>query len=155
MNDGNSVFVPAIRYMRTEAERRDQLLSWGRPDRAFFASGACHILAFRFSDRHADTSHRIILIHPINDLPGAHVYVQREGWAFDFIGWTPEHVALSETAAACRARWPGWDYEKVEVIDDLHTFCARWGHRPPAGFAFDVVERADRFVERFPARPDS
>jgi hypothetical protein len=156
VNDGDGAFVPAIRHMRTDAERRDQLLSWSRPDDAFFASGACHILAFRFCHRHAERSHRIILIHPTNDLPGAHVYVESQGWAFDFNGWTPEDVLLSRTAAECRTRWPGWDYERVEVFDvDLPAFCARWGHRPAAGFALNVIERADRFVERFPARHDS
>jgi len=34
-------------YRRTQAEREDQLLSWQRGDRAFFAAGACHILAWR------------------------------------------------------------------------------------------------------------
>jgi hypothetical protein len=33
-------------YRRTQAERDDQLLSWQRGDRAFFAAGACHILAW-------------------------------------------------------------------------------------------------------------
>jgi hypothetical protein len=155
VNVDDGVFVPAIRYMRTDAERRDQLVSWRRPDHAFFASGACHILAFRFARRDADTSRRIILIHPTDDLPGSHVYVASQGSAFDFNGWTSEDVLLSQTAAECRARWPGWDYERVEVVDDdLEGFCVRWGHRRAADFVFDVVERADRFLDRFPARPD-
>ncbi|MBE1611454.1 hypothetical protein [Actinopolymorpha pittospori] len=32
-------------YRRTPAQRADQRLAWERPDEAFFASGACHILA--------------------------------------------------------------------------------------------------------------
>ena len=33
---------------RTEAQKKDQALSWRRCDRTFFASGACHVLAREF-----------------------------------------------------------------------------------------------------------
>jgi hypothetical protein len=41
----------AITYRRTPQQRADVSLSWARPDRAFFAAGAGHILAYRFLQR--------------------------------------------------------------------------------------------------------
>lgn len=89
-----------------------------------------------------------MLVHPVAGLPGSHVYVTDGFWAFDFNGWTPEEVLLAESAVECRRRWPSWDFERIEVGDDLEDFCQRWHHRPPGEFAFDVVERADRFLDR-------
>jgi hypothetical protein len=150
-----SGFVPAIRYMRTDAERRDQRLSWARSDRAFFASGACHVLAFRLVHRHPERHYRVVLIRPHEARPGSHAYATDGVWAFDFNGWTLESILLTETAAACRHRWPSWDFDRIEidVNIDLDQFCRRWRHRPPTDFALDVVTRADRFINCFPPKP--
>lgn len=153
MEPEGPAFVPAIRYMRTDAERQDQRLSWARSDEAFFASGACHILAFQFMQRRSDDRYRAILIRPSDGLPGSHVYVTDGSWAFDFNGWTPESTLLTATTAECRRRWPSWECELIRTDGDLDAFCRRWSHRPPADFAFDVLERADRFLDRFPPHP--
>ncbi|HEX3588635.1 MAG TPA: hypothetical protein VHV74_03310 [Pseudonocardiaceae bacterium] len=42
------MYQPPSAVARTPLERADQLASWQRPDQAFFAAGACHILAFAF-----------------------------------------------------------------------------------------------------------
>ena len=39
--------VPAGRFRRTPLERSDQRIAWDRTDEAFFAAGACHVLAYR------------------------------------------------------------------------------------------------------------
>jgi hypothetical protein len=39
-------------YRRTQAQRDDQSVSWHRTDRAFFAAGACHILAWTCRELH-------------------------------------------------------------------------------------------------------
>jgi hypothetical protein len=148
-------FVPAIRYMRADAERRDQRLSWARSDRAFFASGACHVLAFRLVHRHPGGRYRVVLIRPHEGLPGSHAYATDGVWALDFNGWTLESILLCESADECRQRWPSWDFDRIEVdVDvDLDQFCRRWGHRLPSDFAFDVVKRADRFIDCLPPEP--
>lgn len=150
-----SGYVPAIRHMRTDAERRDQRLSWARPDTAFFASGACHVLAFRFVRRHPDEGYRVILLRPHEEFPGSHAYATDGTWAFDFNGWVLESTLLAESAAECLQRWPSWDFDRIEIdVDlDLDLFCRRWGHRRPADFGFDVVNRADRFLDCFPPEP--
>jgi hypothetical protein len=59
--------------------------------------------------------------------------------------------------AECRRRWPTWDFDRIELNADvdLELFCQRYRHRPPDRFADDVVQRADRFLERFAPGPPS
>jgi hypothetical protein len=42
------MYQPGIVFKRTPEERADIFLAWKRDDKAFFAAGACHILAFLF-----------------------------------------------------------------------------------------------------------
>lgn len=49
-------------YRRTDLERRDQQVSWERPDKAFFAAGACHVLAWACLEVHADRPLRLAAI---------------------------------------------------------------------------------------------
>jgi hypothetical protein len=53
------VLEAAGTYRRTDLERRDQQVSWERPDKAFFAAGACHVLAWACLEVHADRSLRL------------------------------------------------------------------------------------------------
>jgi len=45
------MYRPAGMFRRTPEERADQEVSWRRTDQAFFAAGACHILAWEFVAR--------------------------------------------------------------------------------------------------------
>ena len=154
VHEAASEFVPAVTLMRSDVERRDQEASWNRPDDAFFAAGACHVLAFTLLERHPQEDYTAIYIRPRGDQLGSHVYVSAGAWAFDFNGWTMERRFLAETAAECRRRWPDWDYDAVPVVDSLEGFCRTWNHRLPSGYAGDVVARANclsRPLRRFPA----
>jgi hypothetical protein len=77
-------YDPPVRYTRTAAERADQLLSWQRGDKAFFAAGACHILAWAFLQR-GDRSAGFtpVGIHRVGNRSMDHVYVSDGTWAFD------------------------------------------------------------------------
>lgn len=141
--------------MRSEVERRDQQASWGRTDDAFFAAGACHVLAFTLLQRCPDQDFTAIYISPHDDLPGGHVYVSGGAWAFDFNGWTREGQFLAATAAECRRRWPQWNYERIPILDSLEWFCQTWNHRLPSGYAGDVIERANAYLDRFPRTPST
>ncbi|HLZ14942.1 MAG TPA: hypothetical protein VKQ34_03020, partial [Candidatus Saccharimonadales bacterium] len=83
-------YEPGLRYMRTDAEYRDPFLAWKRSDKAFFASGACHILAHMFLSLHFDEGFKLIYIRPKGKHPGNHLYASNDTWAFDFNGWTRE-----------------------------------------------------------------
>lgn len=146
-------FTAAIELMRTPAEREDQALSWARPDRAFFAAGACHVLAFRFRELHRHEPWELVHIRPHDGFMGSHVYVTDGKWAFDFNGWTQEQHLLEETARRCRARWPDWDFERVPLVVSLEQFCADNRHRLPNEYAFDPLPRADAYISQFDPRP--
>lgn len=146
-------FTAAIELMRTPAERADPLRSWQRPDRAFFAAGACHILAFRFRKLHADEDWDVIHICPHAGFTGDHLYVTDGEWAFDFNGWTRETFLLEETARRCCALWPAWGFDRVPIVGSLEQFCADHHHRLPSEYAFDPRPRADAFIGGFGPRP--
>lgn len=149
------MYESTLKYTRTPAERADQFLSWQRSDKAFFASGACHILAYVFKDLHPDRNIQLIYIQPPKKFNGAgtHVYALDDEWAFDFNGWSKEDELLKTTKAAYQKKHPGWDYQKIIITDDLETFCKKKFHRPPAYFAYLPWERAYKYIKTFDEFP--
>lgn len=107
-----SMYQPGIIYERTPAENRDMFLSWQREDKAFFASGACHILARLFVMLHPDEGFELIHIKPTKRTKGHHMYASNGTWAFDFNGWTLEEELLQSYVAAYEKAVPGWSYER-------------------------------------------
>ncbi len=146
-------FIPAVRLRRTERERRDQHASWERTDEAFFAAGACHVLAFTLLARHPRHGRAAVLLRPVGGLPGSHVYVRCGRWAFDFNGWTAETDFLAANMAECLKIWPAWDYERVDIAESIENVCATWNLRPPSNFAGDAIARANAYLDRFPSDP--
>lgn len=47
-------------YRRTQVQRDDQRSSWIRDDQAFFAAGACHVLAWTCHETYAKQDLRIV-----------------------------------------------------------------------------------------------
>lgn len=146
-------YVTPLRHQRSDAERADPALAWQRSDEAFFASGACHILAFTFRELHPERDLTLRFIDPATGFPGTHLYVVERGWAFDFDGWTREDELLAVTEEAWRGAHPGWSCEVGDIDTDLETFCADHLHRPPGDFARDPRPRARAFIARLPASP--
>jgi hypothetical protein len=144
------MYRPSARFRRTEAERQDQLLSWKRDDVAFFAAGACHILAFAFMETYPDAGFHPVGLWPCEVTDPSHVYVTDGTWAFDHDGWTLQSELLKVT----RAAEPLSDFQSRPIHMDLDTFCVDHHHRPRQLFAFDPWERALRFIAQFPA-PDA
>ena len=153
MPEPNPEFIPAIRLRHTELERRDQHASWTRTDEAFFAAGACHVLAFALLSRHPREDRTAVFLRPVGGLPGSHVYVRRGAWAFDFNGWTTEDVLLAANTAECRQSWPAWECDRIDIAEPIETFCVTWNHRLPRDFAGDAMARANRYLDRFPGDP--
>lgn len=129
-------------------------MAWSRSDKAFFAAGACHVLAFTFHDLHPDEGYEIIHIKVNSqDANGTHVYESDGEWAFDFNGWTKETELLHETEKAERSAYPNWTYERIVVKEDLEAFCKNNNHRPPAYFAYLPWERTYKYIEQFDSKP--
>jgi hypothetical protein len=145
---------PPARHTRTPAERGDQLLSWQRNDKAFFAAGACHILAWAFlRDERRALGFSPAGLRPVGARHVHHVYVCDGRWAFDHDGRTREDELLTVTRAAHQQVNPGETIEQVALPDDLEQYCAENYSRLPSQYAFDPLPRANAYLERFSARP--
>lgn len=142
-----------IRFQRSPEERADPALFWQRADPAFFAAGACHILAFAARDRRPELAIRFL--DPAPGYVGTHLYAVDGEWAFDFAGWHREQELLDVTEAAYVAAYPGWTADVSTIGDDvdLEAFCSDHLHRAPRYYAHDPRPRAEAYLARFPDHP--
>lgn len=133
-------------HRRSGAERRDQVLSWQRSDSAFFAAGACHILAFEFLRRPDTQRFEAVGLQR----PGAsffdHVYVSDGLWAFDYYGWTPESELITEILKFETASDPCLSLERIVIDGDFEALCTKYRHRRPSDFAADPRPRARQYL---------
>jgi hypothetical protein len=144
------IYQSGLHFVRTQAERDDPLLAWCRPDRAFFAAGACHILAWAFLNAHRGSGFRAWHIRPTSGHPGQHVFVSDGRWALDAGGWTPESVLLDVTSADYRVVYPGWACA-VTGIGDMRPWCTANRHRLPEQFPRLPWRRAHRYLRELGA----
>lgn len=150
------MYQPSFLFDRTPEEKRDMFKSWARDDQAFFASGACHILAELFVQLHQNEGFMMIHLKPHKGFPGNHVYASNGEWAFDHNGWTQESKLLAVTVKAYQEQYPGWGYERRVIepaIDSLERFCKENYHRLPWQYAYLPWERAYEYIARFDAAP--
>jgi len=145
----DDVYTPAATFRRTQAERADQRLAWQRSDQAFFAAGACHILAWAFVEGRSDSAFQIVALRKIGEKHASHVIVSDGFWAFDHDGWTRE----SELLAATSAFESGTAWESLVITDDLATYCRSHDSRPPDMYAGDPSPRARAYIAQFPPCP--
>lgn len=148
-----SNYLPSLYFKRTPAEKIDQYLSWIRDDKAFFAAGACHILGYTFIGYYPEKHFDLIFMRPKKNLSGNHVYVSDGSWAFDFNGWTRESELIKETTKAYKQKYPNWEYDRIILAEPLEEFCENNYHRLPKDFYADPIERAIKYINRFPQQP--
>jgi hypothetical protein len=150
----SNMYEPGLAYMRTPEEKRDVFASWRRDDKAFFASGACHILAHMFLSLHAGEGYELAYIKPTGQHPGNHMYASDGTWAFDFNGWTKEEELLAGHAAAFQRAYPGWAYERIIIREGLPEYLKHSNHlRGPEYFPELPWERANKYLQKFPESP--
>jgi len=137
--------MAAILLRRTPEQVADSVLSWDRPDRSFFAAGACHMLAHRMATRHGGLD--IVHMRPIDNLAGSHVYALDGARAFDFNGWTNEADLVAANTEACRAENPAWDFDRIVIEGDFDEYCRSVNHRTADQYPGDVLARADLYIE--------
>jgi hypothetical protein len=150
------MFRPSFDFDRTAEEKRDIFKSWARDDRAFFAAGACHILAALFVQLHQHEGYKMVYIKPAKGFAGNHVYASNENWAFDHNGWAKEERLLQLVDTAYSEKYPGWNYERIVLEDSLITledFCRANFHRLPWQYPYLPWERAYKYIKRFPSIP--
>ena len=128
-------------------------LSWQRSDEAFFASGACHILAEIFMQLHKNEGYKIIHIKPLQHKQGDHMFATNGTWAFDFNGWSKEIDLIEVNQKACSNKFEGWNCELVEVKEDFDEYYKQTHHRLPWQYPQLPWERAYKYIENFPPHP--
>jgi len=131
-------------FRRTQAERDDQHLSWARSDRAFFAAGACHILAWSIREMYAERELAIGSIRRVGAEQVFHTYATWDRWTFDHSGWH-RFPAIVEANEA----YDGGPLESVRIEDDLTAFCARHHHRMPEQYWANPSSRARGYITQF------
>jgi hypothetical protein len=139
-----SEVVPAALFKRTPLERSDQRVAWERADEAFFAAGACHVLAYRCAAAYPSIPIGIRAMRRVDDGAVAHVVASWRGWLFDFNGWRPAPDLLGANEDFERVR-----FDLYPIETGIEDFCARWNHRLPSRYHQDATSRADRYVRRF------
>jgi hypothetical protein len=134
---------------RTEAQKKDQALSWRRGDRAFFASGACHILAHVYLQEYAGQEYRPYMILPNTGFRGGHVYVATEDTVFDYHGFSAKARFLDHYFRKMRRFFPGWRATIFEVRDFMTpAFFQEFNCRTPNQYLADPLPRAKAFIQR-------
>lgn len=143
------MYKSSINYERTKAEIESELLSWQRDDVAFFAAGACHILAYTFREKYPDLGYQIIYIRPKSPFSSwNHVYIISGEYAFDFWWWNTEEEILSIFSWDYRNKYPWWDYDRIILDIPLEQFCDENNHRKPQDFYGDVISRAQKYIQQ-------
>lgn len=128
-------------FRRTPIQRLDQQVSWVRPDQAFFAAGACHILAWVCRDAYPGRGIMVVAMRFAGDLHVSHVYATWGGWAFDHSGWNVESELLEVNAS-----FEGRPVERLDITTELADFCQHHRHRLPHQYWQDPLERAHNYV---------
>lgn len=140
--------MPAIAagvFRRTPIERSDQRVSWERPDEAFFAAGACHILAWECRDAFPDRPIELVAMFLAGRAQPMHVYARWDDRAFDASGWNAESEVLR-----VNADFEGRPVTGVRIATGLAEFCAAHVHRMPEHYWRDPRPRAREYLSRFP-----
>jgi hypothetical protein len=139
-------YTAAARFKRTPEEKADQMLAWNRPDQAFFAAGACHVLAWTAKGMYGQLGFAPVGMRKVDGPWASHVVLASDRWAFDHDGWTPRSELMEATAA----HEPATPWEWVELPESIEEFCAEHNSRLPSGFAYDPVPRALEYIRRHP-----
>lgn len=131
-------------FRRTQLERSDQRVAWNRSDQAFFAAGACHLLAWACRVEHPDRSITIEALRFEGAQQAFHTYATWSGWTFDHSGWNPEPQLV-----AVNADFEGERLERVAITVGLAEFCEQHNHRMPYDYWRDPMPRARDYVRRY------
>lgn len=131
-------------FRRTAIERSDQRVAWERTDNAFFAAGACHLLAWACRYAYTVPSVGIGAVRFEGEEEVVHTYATWNGWAFDHSGWNAESQLL-----AVNATFEGHPMERIEITVGLAEFCEQHSHRMPEQYWRDPMPRARDYVKRY------
>jgi hypothetical protein len=136
---------------RTPKQKADLLRSWHRPDRPFFATGACHILAAAFLKAYPDAGFCSYLVIPEVGMRGNHVFVANRKMVFDYHGFCDHDEFIAHYFRKIRRFLPDWEGKiiRLEMSPTSEAFCDQHGHRLPSQYPHDPFPRASAYLKRF------
>ena len=126
---------------------------WHRPDRHFFANGACHVLAYAFLERYPDLGFRARWIKPAPGYSGNHIFVTDGAVALDYHGLSTEVRLLSLASRRAQRFFPGWDAALIDLPSDVLISEAKSREidglwlREPQQFLHNAMPRARAFID--------
>lgn len=130
--------------------KQDPVRRWALSDRAFFAHGACHILAGTFLLDPPCPGFRAERILPRGDHPGNHIYLTNGTLAFDYRGYVRRDRLLVWFRAEWSKRVPGWsgtiEAAKFDLLSTKDLNARKMSG--PDQFLGDPIERARHFIAR-------
>jgi hypothetical protein len=135
--------------------KSDPQMRWSLPDRAFFACGACHILAYAFLARWGTADMQAVWIRPKPGYTGNHVFVDGGDWTFDYHGYAEKPHFIAHLWRGARRRWPGWDAALIALDCDVLISEPKSRAydglrlREPGQFLHDAMPRAQAYLQRF------
>jgi len=135
--------------------KSDPVRRWHRPDRHFFANGACQVLAFAFLERYPDLGFHARWAKPAAGFTGNHIYVTDGIHAFDYHGLTTEQRLLAFGFRRGRRFFRGWNATLVDlptealVSEQSSREIEGLRLREPKQFLHDVLPRARNFLAKF------
>jgi hypothetical protein len=137
---------------RSEQQKRDLESAWLRPDRPFFASGACHILASSFLDTYPESGFAAFHVCPREGFRGGHMFVSNGRRVFDYHGYSDQSPFIAHFISKMQRFFPGWTGDIIRIDGPITDpgFCRRFTLRLPSQFPHDPLPRAVRFIRRFP-----
>jgi hypothetical protein len=139
---------------RSNKAKADPVLSWQRPHRPFFASGACHVLAAAFLELHPHEGYYTLIIRPEPGFRGGHIVASNGKMVFDYHGYSLESVFLRHYTSKIRRLMPGW-LGAIHCSDESPVsaeFCEQNKLRKPDQFLHDPFPRALAYVRRLEAK---
>lgn len=144
-------------YVLKPGIKQDPQRRWSLPDRVFFASGACHVLAYAFLRRYPAAGFHAVWMKPATGFTGNHIVVVRDNSAFDYHGYSNWDQLIQHTSAKANRWWLGWNATIVPLPVDVlvsekksREYDGLW-LREPKQFLHDALPRAERFLDGFPA----
>ena len=150
-----------LMYVLRPGTKDDPVRRWALPDRVFFASGACHILAYAFLSKYAARGYSARWIKPAKGYTGNHIVAVQEDSAFDYHGYSNWADLLLHMQTKAERWWPGWSAEIIPLPFEFliseeksRTFDGLW-LREPKQFLHDALPRAENFLSRFGNPPPS
>ena len=144
--------------LRTKGGKRDLVKNWALPDKVFFASGACHILAYAFLKTYPASGFAPVWIRPANGYTGNNVLVVREPLVVpasaEQTHCSAQNVAVSDFMRAPTlaeidlSRYTGRAGQCIRVV-------AEEGKLGAAKVRVSIADRMKMVVEEGPATMDT